>query len=124
MRTSKSASNKGFVVLAALILVIVFGSIYSIKAVARDKTYFSTTTDQAESQYIKEVKEVLTSQQVYKAGVTMTKTTVDGSNVDYKVSIHASKYVYDHIDDLGQVVKALEDITLEVDNSNVVFSFD
>ena len=122
MRTSK-ALNKGFAVLSALVLIIILGSIFSIKAIARDKSYFSTATDAAESDYLAQIKEVLTCNEVYKAGVTMTKTTLDGVNIDYEVSIHTSEYIYDHISDWDGLFKELDELVLEVDNACVSFSF-
>lgn len=122
MRTSK-ALNKGFAVLSALVLIIILGSIFSIKAIARDKSYFSTATDAAESDYLAQIKEVLTCNEVYKAGVTMTKTTLDGVNIDYEVSIHTSEYIYDHISDWDGLFKELNELVLEVDNACVRFSF-
>lgn len=121
---AKRTYNRGFVILAALLLFIIFGSLFSIKAIARDKAYFSTLTDQAESEYLKEIKEVLTCNEVYKAGVTMTKTTLDGKKIDYSVLIHTSEYIYDRIENWDSILMELNDLTLQVDNSGVTFSLE
>lgn len=121
---AKRRSNTGFIILVTLILFIIFGSFYSIKAISKEKSYFSTLTDEAESKYLKEVKEVLNCHEVYKAGVTMTKTTLDGKEIDYSVLIHASEYIYDHVSDWDGLMEDLDGLKLEVDKASVTFSFD
>lgn len=116
--------NTGLVVLLALIIFIIFGSLYSIKAFSKEKAYFSTATDEAESLYVTELKEVLKENEIYRAGITMTKKTLDGLEIDYEVSIHTSDYIYDHISDWDKLTNELNKVTLKVDNSKVAFSFD
>ncbi len=75
--------------LATLLLVTSLFTLVSVKA-SGSNPVISKQNVQAEKEYVKALKEVLKSNSLPNAGITLTKTS-DGYTTEYTVSIHTGE---------------------------------
>lgn len=117
----KTKEKSVVIILAGVLLGLMLILFWGTKASAGE-TGFSRRTDAAESAYRMEVKDVLGDYGMRNAGVTMTKTTYDGVNINYSVMIHISSYNINK-SEKEKLVSELNALTIDVDNAGVCFSF-
>jgi len=110
------------IILAGVLLGILILCFFSVNASAGEPC-FSKKTDAAESEFKTSVKDVLGEYGIRTAGVTMTKVSYDGVNITYKVQIHISSYKSFSETEKDKLLKDLQGLNIEVDNSEVKFSF-
>lgn len=102
----------GYIIIAVLMLLFL-GSIFSVRTYGKDKEYFSESSLEAEKEYIQQVKEILSEYGLPHAGITLTKVSEDGINVEYTTKIHTgTKYS-------EEMTSEIEGVTLKVDRSAV-----
>lgn len=109
------------IILAGILLGVMLILFWGTKASA-DEPGFSARTDAAESSYRMEVKDVLGDYGMRNAGVTMTKTTYDGVNINYSVMIHISSYNINKCEK-ERLISDLNSLEISVENAGVSFSF-
>lgn len=76
--------------IVTLFFIVAVTSIFSIKAESR-KSYISNNNKAEEAAYLKEVKTVLSDYYVKNAGLTLTKTSEDGTVTEYNLEIHTGR---------------------------------
>lgn len=113
-----------FVLFVTFLLVLMLGGFFRIKAEAEtSERCISASTDAAETLYRKEIKNVLKDAGAANAGVTLTKKCMDGKTLEYLVEVNLPKYIDFNAGRENALREALSAINLNVDNSNVTFSF-
>lgn len=98
----------------SIALLLLFFMIFSIKSEGSEKQFFSDDTKKAETEYVSELRSVLCDMHFNNAGVTLTKISEDGLNVQYTASIHLSRAI-----DEDELLKALYSVDIDVENSEV-----
>jgi len=79
-----------FWIVTTVIFIFGIGGLFKLNAEGRND-YFSEDTGCYESEYISEVKEVLSEYYMSKAGITLTKISQDGTSIEYTVEIHTGR---------------------------------
>jgi len=110
------------IILLTIVLIIAFGSVSHIKAVAKE-SYFSNATDAAETQFRTEIKDVLKTYGAKNAGITMTKISEDGYSLEYRVVISLPDYINLENGKEESIMADLNGIVLDVSEASVEFSF-
>ena len=112
----------GIVVFTLGILCLSF-LLLNIKVSARESV-FNKRTNSAEVEFRSEIKQVLKDCGIKNAGVTMTKITEDGVNIDYNISINLPPYKKLTTEEQKKLEENLSGIEFkEGKSSSVSFSF-
>lgn len=109
-------------ILTALLIILSIAFITTTRADAKART-FSKETDEAETDFRLEVKEVLKNAGARNAGITMTKSCEDGHTFNYKVMINLPGYIEINNEEKENLMASLEALCIEVADSVVEFSF-
>ena len=112
----------GIVVFTLGILCLSFLLLH-IKVSARESV-FNKRTNSAEVEFRSEIKQVLKDCGIKNAGVTMTKITEDGVNIDYNISINLPSYKKLTTEEQKELEETLLGIKLNGgETSSISFSF-
>lgn len=76
-------------------------------------TYFTENTKNAEKEYIVNVRSVLTDNYLPNAGITLTKTSENGVDMEYTMLVHTG------LEDNSKIDKEIDKIVLKVKNSTI-----
>lgn len=82
--------NLLFTIFTVMIFVIGIGGLFAIQA-RGSGDYFAEDDKALEQQYIKEIRAVLSEYGMGNSGVTLTKTSEDGSFTEMTVEIHTGR---------------------------------
>ncbi len=112
----------GIVVLTLGILCFTFFLLH-IKVSARESV-FNKRTNTAEIEFRNEIKRVLKENGIKNAGISMTKITEDGVNIDYNISINLPSYKKLTTEEQRKLEETLLGIKLNGgESSSISFSF-
>lgn len=110
-----------FSLTVVLVAAIIFGSV--VKSYARSEIRkFSSDTDEAETLYRSEIRNVLKDAGVKNAGITMTKKCEDGRTFEYDVMINLPEYIDKNEEAKEKLVESLQELELDVSDSSVEFT--
>lgn len=123
MRSTFAVKRLFTCLLMAAVLVVIISGMCSICAMGRNRRYFSDVSKECEQEYIKSVKGILADYGVYNAGINLTKTSEDGTSIEYTVVINS--YVIDKMDDAetAQLYNSLIQTEPAIANSTVEIRF-
>lgn len=104
-------------IIITIISIIAIGGLFKLDTEGKSR-YFSEDTKAAEQEYVAGLRAVLSSHYLPNAGITLTKRSDNGTEIEYTVIIHTG------LKDNGDLNKDVEDISIDVDNStiNIIYS--
>lgn len=77
-------------IISILILTISVGGLFSLKTKG-SQDFFDDYDRNIDKQYISEIKDVLSEYYMGNSGITLTKTSEDGTFTEYTVEIHTGR---------------------------------
>lgn len=99
-------------VVLAILAIICIGGLFALKAEG-DASYFSESNIEAETEYVENLKEVLSEYHMPNAGITLNRISEDGTFIEYTVMIHTGNK------NSEEMIDRLESLSLAVANSSV-----
>ncbi len=117
----KTSERKLLIILATALFVILAGAMFSIKSSAQDNDILKAS-QKIEASYRNEIRNILQDAGMKNPGITMTKETVDGVNISYKIVIYVPAYKHYTEMEKEEILRTLNEIEIGVCNASVTFS--
>lgn len=120
MKSIESMCKVIFITVGTVILITFFFCLFRINAVA-NTGYFNRETESFETQYKKELSEILKDSGAKNSGINLEKKCEDGHHFDYKVTVNLPKYITN--DEKDDIYVKLSAVNLKVPDSSVSIIF-